>query len=1221
MSRRWIIGFAAFGAVVVVLAATLPWWFGLALRPAVTRLGVTFSAYRPVGYARFELTNVAFRRGGITVTVDRIETDTPLRWWWRHARGRISAVAAGNWSVTVNQPSGPSNRQSGGWLSLQSTLQRVARSLDTWVPSLLTGAGQVHWPSGGLTLKAASWRSGVLTVAALRFRGIEADGTARFLPDKRLDIRLNDLGKNSAIALTSVGADVSGTISGWHQHATIRANFASTGWIPREARIECGHLDLPGSEVRVPAYANIGGRILVEWHNGRFVADLNATGTPTAGAKVPPLAVVVRAHGNTRSVTVEALHASLPGVVADLSAPVTVEAGGRFRPPAAEFSVHADLAKLPLAGATGQITVEARLLSPVDAQPVVDFDLAGRDVSAVGVAVREADAQGRVRWPEFRIDRARIQDTSGDVLQGGGAWNFERREISAAKVAGTIHAASVARWLPPNLKFQKLEIEARAAGPVAEVRHSGRVVVTDVSDGGWRASRLSANWKGTGLALASFTAAATSGPAELTAAGAGDPGGIRLSELTFARGGKPLLRLVQPAQIGWHPGAVLVGLKLAGPEGRLDANVTWGPAGRALVVVHHFDSDWLAAYVALRGPRWIVESAAISASWNHGPMTYSATAGIEIGLGTGRTGKLTFAARGDRSGLRIDALRAVEDGNPVVNVTARVPITVAPGMRDAVVVDPAGAVALTARTVPNAAFWEQLASLTGLELRNPAATANVTGAWSQPRGTIMFHADRLAMDPRRFARPAPAIENIDVAVGGDAKGIRLDRFTCRIEGQLVTITGRLPVARVAWNEFARAPLDFLRSHSQFEASVPDAKVAMFSRFLPAALAPVGQLQADVRYDRGKLGGYLRLRNAASRPLGPLGVLQQVSADVEFSGTRINLRRVNATAGGQPVTVSGWVDLPVRGWMGSSAIGPRYHLSLRGENLPFVRQAGLLVRGDLALALESPAHGPPEIKGKVTLRDSLFLTDVRSFLPHGGGSSPTRRPPYFSVSTAPLNTWVLAVDVSGSRFMRLRTPVFAGVASARFHLGGTLGEPRATGEATIDEGSVLMPFTTFTVQQGAVRLTEEDPYEPSIYLRGTGQHYGYDLTLEIKGKASAPDIAFTSSPALDSEQVLLMVMTGAAPSNEIGSSTTHRAVQIGAFFGQSLLGTLTGSSANPDRLTIESGDKISLQGKETYQIEYKLNGRWSLIGEYDEFDEYNAGFKWRVAPKHLRHDGK
>ncbi|MGH7945650.1 MAG: translocation/assembly module TamB domain-containing protein, partial [Opitutaceae bacterium] len=438
---------------------------------------------------------------------------------------------------------------------------------------------------------------------------------------------------------------------------------------------------------------------------------------------------------------------------------------------------------------------------------------------------------------------------------------------------------------------------------------------------------------------------------------------------------------------------------------------------------------------------------------------------------------------------------------------------------------------------------------------------------------------------------------------GDRSGVTLRTFSVEIEGQPVRAKGRLPVPEGHWDELFKEPLAAARKGADLRIEIPDAEIAVFSRFLPAVLAPKGRLRADVHYKSGGIEGFMRLRDAASRPLGPLGVLQEVSADIAMSGRKFELRGVTAKSGGQPVTLSGTVELPERGT-------PRFDLVLRGENLPFVRQTGLLVRGDLDLKLQTPENAPPRLSGTVRLRDSLFLSDVRAFLPKGGASA-TRRPPYFAIETPPVNAWTLAVDVEGERFLRLRTPVFAGVASARFRLSGTLGEPRAIGEIEIDEGNIRMPFASFSVAQGSIRLTESDPYEPSIYLRGTGRRYGYDVIMEIEGTAARPNMVFTSSPPLDSEQVLLMVMTGAAPSNEISKTAAQRAASIGVFLGKSLLGSLGADAGDADKLSFESGEKISRQGKETYDIEYELSDRWTLTGEYNEFDEYNAGVKWRV----------
>ena len=318
------------------------------------------------------------------------------------------------------------------------------------------------------------------------------------------------------------------------------------------------------------------------------------------------------------------------------------------------------------------------------------------------------------------------------------------------------------------------------------------------------------------------------------------------------------------------------------------------------------------------------------------------------------------------------------------------------------------------------------------------------------------------------------------------------------------------------------------------------------------------------------------------------------------------RRVGAKAGGQPVAITGKVTWP-RG-----AKEPQLDLALKGENLPFVRQTGLLLRGDLDLKMRTDEGGTTRVSGAVKLRDSLFLADVRSFIPGSGGrSAPLRRPPFFSVEQEPFNAWTLDVALTGPRFLRIRTPVFTGTASARFQLGGTLGDPRVTGEATVENGQVLLPFALMKVEQGTVRILASDPFEMRLMFAATGRRYGYDLRLDITGTANSPTILFSSSPALESEQVLLMVMAGEAPQNEVNYTGRQRATRLGAYVGQSLLGQLGADPTTAENFSLTVGERVSEQGRETYGLEYMLNERWSLVGEYDEFDDYNVGVKWRA----------
>jgi translocation and assembly module TamB len=1194
----------------------LPWWFGPALRTVGRRYGVTIGRYERLGYGRFAVHEVRYQRNAVTVTVVRAEADTPVLWWWRHARGEAAAISAGAWSVEVAKhapaaPSGPT-----GWVPLRQTLHRVAAELDRWLPSAAIGAGVVRWPGGELRIGAAAWERGTLRATRVEYRAMAADVTAVFAANDEIRLAAQEIGTDTSVAVTSRAENVGGILSVWEQRVAIDAAFPAQGWLPTRAGFQADDVKLPGKRLKIgELYSLVHGHAYVGWQTDHFLADVAVQGDPIAGKAAPPLTVNFRGRGDREAFTIQAIDLVAPGLVAHLSAPVTVDRSWQIRETSARFWIRADLAQQHWVAAGGTATGEADVVSKGMAAPGIDFKFSTEGLAVAGIALQHAEVGGRFEWPRVNLDHVDVVASAGQEVHAHGGWDFRQKKLIDAAASGTLRRDILARWLPPALTFASARFDVKAGGPVSAVTHSGSVDVKDLKWGKLNPAQLHCDWQGEALNVRNFSLEGAIGDAQVAAAGAADGAGVDLTQLRFSHRGAAQLQLTGPAQVRWQPSVSVDAVQLAGPDRAVDVRLQWAAAGKIDVNVRNFPSSWVADFMPLPGPPWTISSLAVSGAWDRAPMRYSAAGGASFALPDGRMAAVNLATHGDETGLRVDAFHGVESGHDVINATARLPLVISPGGRAGLAtLEPEGVLALDASTVPNAAFWQQLAAMTGVEMRDPEVRAHLTGTWKQPQGQIGFRATRLAMDPKRFARPLPSVDQFDIALTGDPAGVRLDRFAFAIEGQAVRASGTLPVPQNSWTDLIRDPLTFLRRGGQLRLEIPNAQVAAFSRFLPAALAPVGRVEADVRYDRGALAGFLRLHDAASRPLGPLGVLQQVNADVAFSAHEIELRRVSATAGGEPIELSGRVVLPTTGWLSGPSGEPKYDMSVRGRNLPFVRQAGLLVRGDIDLKLRTPDVGAPRITGQVTLRDSLFLADVRSFVPRGGGASPTRRPPYFSVETAPLDTWVLDVDLVGDRFLRLRTPVFSGVASARFHLGGTLGEPRAIGDAKVNEGEILMPFATFTVSQGAVRLTEDDPYEPTIYVRGTGRRYGYDLTLEMNGKASAPEITFRSSPSLDPEQVTMMVMTGAAPSNEVNTSITHRALQFGAFFGQTLLGSVTGGGAQADRLSISSGEKVSQQGNETYDIEYKLNDRWTLTGEYDEFDEYNVGFKWRVAPK-------
>lgn len=1210
MRRRLLILSVALIVGAGLLVATIPFWLGALLRSAGPSRGLTFGHYERVGYGRFALRDVEVRRPGVRVVVARAEADTPLLWAWKHWRKTDREIVAGDWRVEIeatNQPKDPNAPR--GWIPLRSQLQRIGDALDKWLPNARTGAGVVRFPGGEISVASAKWARRELTAQGVAYRSFRVHANIVFGSDAellRVAVRTPDgAAVPLAAKLESRGTEVAGNFSVLEQGGTLKATFAPTGWLPTAATLQARDWNVPGEKMKLgDLYAAVLGSAEIEWRAERFVADISARGQPQSGKPAPALELNLRGEGDTTAFTVQTLHAALPGLVAQLSAPVTIERSGKIRESAARFSFKADLTKQPWFTARGSAEGEARLVSALSAAPVVEFSAGGREISAHDLALNAINVRGRLEWPRITVSEATIIGGEGEHLTGHGAFDFKTKQLLDSVVEGEIRRASIARWLPKQPEFDVIRVQATASGDVAELNHSGRALVRAVKASGLHPVDVDVEWQGVGASIHDFQVAAQAKATRISAHGKVDRDALQLTALEFTQDGNPRLRLVAPATLRWKPNLQLTVLRLTGPEGELLLSGDGGETGRVEVSGKNISSRWLADLVPMPGPAWQLTLLALIGAWDRGPMQFSLSAGASLEIGEGRSASVMAAARGDKDGVRIEALRASEGDSTVVNATGRVAATVTPGAASLLHIDATGPLALDATVAPNSAFWQKLAAASGIELKDPEASAHVTGTWQRPEGRVRLKAARIAIDPKRVTRPLPTMEALDIEVTGDRGGLNLGTCTVNIEGQTVRAQGGLPIPDGAWSRLFKEPLAAAKQGADLRLEIPDADVAVFTRFLPAVLAPKGRLQADVHYKNGGLEGFLKLRDAASKPLGPLGVLQEISADIALSGRKLALRGVTARSGGQPVTLSGTVEFPETG-------DPRFDLALRGENLPFVRQTGLLLRGDLDLKLQTPEKAMPRLSGNVKLRDSLFLSDVRSFLPKGGGTSPSRRPPYFAIDTAPVNSWGLAIEVEGNEFMRLRTPVFAGVASAHFRLGGTLGEPRAIGEISLDEGKVRMPFASFSVTQGSVRLTEANPYEPEIYLRGTGRRYGYDLTMEIEGQATQPNVVFMSSPALDSEQVLLMVMTGAAPSNEVNKSATQRVANIGYFLGSSLLGSLSADAGDPDRLTIASGENVSGNGEETYDIEYKLTDRWTVTAEKNEFAEWNFGAKWRI----------
>jgi len=754
-------------------------------------------------------------------------------------------------------------------------------------------------------------------------------------------------------------------------------------------------------------------------------------------------------------------------------------------------------------------------------------------------------------------------------------------------------------------------VDLQLDGEYEDGAHSGRLSVAELDMPALKPLRIAAAWRGRGRESVHTAATVAAGESELLLEGDADVRAgvtVELSTLTLRRADAIEFALAEPCRVSATGGVVRVeSFRWTGPGNlvALTGAAQWPQRGR-------WRGEWRSVNGAafadfLRKPIenvWLTQLD-FRTAWDNGPAKIELTASGQLSPPGGE--RLAVQTRVATSGevMRVDAAVNSESVGGVLVLEGSVPVTLAPSRWPAALhVSATQPFQLTVRTLPNPAFWREVSGWGGVRLQEPVVTLDLRGPLTSPVGELSARAAAVELPAPKNA-PVPRLEQLNAEARIDERGLRLEQLRLMVERQPVLLSAELPMDRAMWTDLAEHGQwpDWQRARGHVR--IVNARLAPFARFWSAVLAPQGMLDVDLALETGaRLNGTVLLADAATRPLAPVGPIDQMRARLRFRERRADLEEFSGRLAGQPVTLTGAVHLPSR-----TQAQAEFHLV--GKNVPLVRQPGLLFRADVnAWFRQGPDH-PATLSGELVLRDSLFLRELRLLAPTKL-EAVQRRPPYFRVEAPPFADWRLAVRLHGDRFLQVRSPVFRGEISAAFDLTGTFAEPLAVGSVQINSGLIRFPFTDFRVEQGLITLSSEDPYHPRLSVNASARSFGYDLKLALAGTANEPQMTFSATPPLSSEEVLLMVTAGQLPRQEYTFTASEKASRLALFVGRDLLRQFGGGESGlAERLTIRSGEDVSEQGTLTYYLEYRLTNHLSAVAEQDRFGEYNVGLKWRV----------
>lgn len=1225
---RWLGGLCLLGVFVGFL---LPVWFPWLLKPVLAHYGMRFAAYERQGHTRFALEGLRGEWPDVSLEVKRIESVLPTLWLWRRFQsdaGEAAWLIASDWRVQVENPEAETSSDADSSMSeVLDEVVSIAAILGRELPRARLNRGTVAGEGWELGLPDVEWGRGQL-------RGVLRVGSLAN------EIQVNTaLESESAVALAAsldawelgVAAKLNREASSWQlggevrwrtNRATLSATFAQTGWWPTSGQLASEQVSFPAEWVGLDGYEPPVASLTLNLAADQFRLQAKALAQPANPAEnsfPPPLEVELNARGNPEVLTLEQLELRSSGLRAGLTHPFELRADGGRITEVAGFRLALDAAEVPASPLSGKVEGGVELEFDPEWNVAARFSGLATNVAGWGMTAERIHFKGRLDGPVLRLGPIQADFEDGSSLSLSGAGNLTAQQLLEARwqFTGPLLTAHI-----PGFGCEAFEASGRAEGPFTNLTHTGQITLKQASVPSLNPFDARAEWRGTNLHAVVPELKLSAGDSALSLAG-----GFQLSawqpltvavgveRATLERGGVELYALARPGVIrferaageavseDWH--LIAEGLEWRGRDRAigLAADLHWPKEGRLTgtarqIALRDF-SDFLPGSVT----NLSVEDLMLGAGWTNGPVRGDLLFDVVVeSAGHPRLSVSGKAQSGDA--VTLERLLVQVEQSPALSVVGTIPVALQPVAGGKLWRPAAGQpLDLRAELKTEESFALPLGRSGELRVARPELRVRGGGTLESPSASVSLEVAAVEWRSATNDTTRPRLEQVRIAGRVQPARITLEQFETKLDGQQVTSSGEWPLADDFWRQLFKGEPVLDWSEARGRLQIAEGQVAALARYLPSVLAPEGHASVELALLPGKkLEGTMSLTNASTRPMGQLTPVREVAARVRFAGDHAVLEEFRGQIGGQPVRATGRLKLAAPGdW--------DYELHLQGNHVPLARSLEFLLRGDFDLRLAGGGAMAPRLTGKVILADGLFVQYATALM-LSRPERPAMRPPYFSVTNLPFADWKLDVAVRGDRFLRMRTPVFNGVASANFKVAGTVREPVLTGEARMDSGRILFPFGALNVDQAYASLAGDDPRGPELLINASGRNYRYDLRLEVTGPADGANVMFSSTPPLSSEEILLLLTAGELPAEQT-LSTQARAGRLATFLGRDFLSRYAGSDLAEERLTINTGENLTEEGKATYSVEYRLNDRWSLVGEYDRFNAVNAGVKWRI----------
>ncbi|KQM56920.1 MULTISPECIES: translocation/assembly module TamB domain-containing protein [unclassified Sphingomonas] len=438
---------------------------------------------------------------------------------------------------------------------------------------------------------------------------------------------------------------------------------------------------------------------------------------------------------------------------------------------------------------------------------------------------------------------------------------------------------------------------------------------------------------------------------------------------------------------------------------------------------------------------------------------------------------------------------------------------------------------------------------------------------------------------RNFQRTslASVSEPVDIVFAGDLRpeggsGRALIRRGTTTVGRMVANLRPLPPGSGSWvTRMLAAPLS-----GGIRYNGPAGVLFSFAGLADQQLSgPIG-LAADFggRVQAPQLTGVVRANNLTyeNEALGTR--LTNVGIDGRFTNDRFELTQFRARAGEGTVNAQGTVGLA-----SNSGFPIDIRAQLRDAQLARSDALGASATGDIRIqngrdgGLISGDILIPEARYQIILQGAAEVPELTGVRRKSDANRPTAAQQRQAAASAGLFRLALRVRANNRLFVS-----GMGLESewqADLRIAGTSSAPTINGQMRMIRGTYSFAGKRFEVERGVIRFEGSDFTNPVIDIAATTTAEGVTATINVTGTAQAPQIAFSSTPALAQDEVLSRLLFGSSVTNLSATEAIQLAAALNSLRGSgggglNPLGKLR-SATGFDRLRVLGGDEASGRG--------------------------------------------